>query len=51
MKITCLRELASSIPDASIVIISYWKFEGLDKMTYLWNDMNPPEVLIGICDP
>ena len=43
-----LGSILSSVPDASIVIISSWKFEGEDRMLQLWKDRNLPGVVAGI---
>ena len=46
--VECLSLLVSSVPNSSIVIISSWKFEGLDKMQNLWKDRSLPGNLAGI---
>ena len=43
-----LGTIISSVPDASIVIISSWKFKGEDRMLQLWKDRNLPGVVAGI---
>lgn len=46
--VECLCDIVSQVPDASIVIISSWKFEGEERMFQLWKDRNLPGVLSGI---
>lgn len=43
-----LGTILSSVPGASIVIISSWKFEGEDRMLQLWKDRDLPGVVAGI---
>lgn len=43
-----LGTILYSVPGASIVIISSWKFEGEDRMLQLWKDRNLPGVVAGI---
>lgn len=43
-----LSDILSRVPDAKIVIISSWKFEGEDRMFQLWKDRNLPGELLGI---
>lgn len=43
-----LNDILTLVPDASIVIISSWKFEGEDRMFQLWKDRNLPGNLLGI---
>ena len=46
--VECLCDIVAQVPDASIVIISSWKFEGEERMIQLWKDRNLPGVLSGI---
>ena len=46
--VQCLSDILSQVPEAGIVIISSWKFEGEDRMFQLWKDRNLPGILIGI---
>ena len=43
-----LSDILSQVPEARIVIISSWKFEGEDRMFQLWKDRNLPGELLGI---
>lgn len=43
-----LSDILSRVPDAKIVIISSWKFEGEDRMFQLWKERNLPGVVAGI---
>lgn len=43
-----LRTILTKVPQAKIVIISSWKFEGLDKMLKLWKDRELPGEVAGI---
>ena len=43
-----LCDIVYQVPDASIVIISSWKFEGEERMFQLWKDRNLPGVWSGI---
>lgn len=46
--VECLRKLISEVSGVRVVIISSWKFEGLDKMLNLWKDRQLPGVVAGI---
>lgn len=46
--VECLRKLVSEVSEVRIVIISSWKFEGLDRMLNLWKDRQLPGVVAGI---
>jgi hypothetical protein len=46
--VECLSSIVTNVSDARIVIISSWKFEGLDKMQNLWKDRSLPGILAGI---
>lgn len=46
--VDCLRYLISKVPEARIVVISSWKFEGLDRILDLWKVRQLPGIVEGI---
>lgn len=46
--VECLSTIVSQVPDARIVIISSWKFEGEERMRSLWKKRSLPGSVAGI---